>query len=184
MRILLVLWLCASQMGAVFAGALPQQKTAAALTPAQRNLVASADQLSKAYARKDYATIVDLTYPELVNAMGGKNTMVSQLTTAMNDMEKNGFHIVSITFGAPTKIYEAGMQLHCLLPQTSISTSKEGTYTSKSSLLAISSDKGKSWTFLDVSQMNKDNIKQLFPDFNPALVFPKLEAPVFVPNKK
>jgi hypothetical protein len=38
--------------------------------------------------------------------------------------------------------------------------------------LGISSDDGKSWTFLDLNNSSTDKVKQILPNFNPDLKLP------------
>jgi hypothetical protein len=80
---------------------------------------------------------------------------------------------------APGKFYKAGTHIHCLVPETVILRMFNGRYVSRTYLLAISTDQGKSWTFMDVGKMPSDVLYKLLPDYNDDLVIPSSGKPMF-----
>jgi hypothetical protein len=54
-----------------------------------------------------------------------------------------------------------------------------GRYVGRSYLLAISDNKGKSWTFLDVGKMPADVLHKLLPNYNNDLIIPPSGKPMF-----
>jgi hypothetical protein len=53
-----------------------------------------------------------------------------------------------------------------------------------SALIAISADKGKTWTFIDTNLFNISQIKSAMPDISPELVIPKAAPPKFMLNEQ
>jgi hypothetical protein len=125
--------------------------------------------MAQSMTKGDYKGIVDYTYPKAVQMAGGKEKMTVMIGTAMQQMKAAGISFESITVGTPGKFYKAGKEIHCLLPETIVMTSSKGRMAMHSNLLAVSGDGGKSWSFLDMNNSTADKVKQLIPNFNPAL---------------
>jgi hypothetical protein len=128
--------------------------------------------MAQSMTKGDYKNIVNYTYPKAVQLAGGKEKMTAMISTAMQQMKTAGISFESITVGDPGKFYTAGKEIHCLLPETIIMASKQGRMAMHSNLLAVSGDGGKSWSFLDMNNSTADKVKQLIPNFNPALKIP------------
>jgi hypothetical protein len=128
--------------------------------------------MAQSMTKGDYKGIVDYTYPKAVQMAGGKEKMTVMIGTAMQQMKAAGISFESITVGTPGKFYKAGKEIHCLLPETIVMTSSKGRMAMHSNLLAVSGDGGKSWSFLDMNNSTADKVKQLIPNFNPALKIP------------
>lgn len=138
--------------------------------------------MKKALESKDYNTLVDYTYPAVIEQMGGKEAMVKVIESGFTQLESQGVHFRSVEFGAAGKVYKAGDQLHALVPQKIVLAVQGGSVTASSHLLAISQDNGNHWSFLDTSQLDKEAIKGLLPNYNDELVIPARTEPVFSPE--
>jgi hypothetical protein len=130
----------------------------------------------------DVAIIIAGTYPKLIELSGGKEQMQQLITERMEELKKQGITSFEGTVGTPGKIYKAGMQLHCLIPEQIILKTAAGRYLARSYLLAVSEDKGESWTFLDVGNMPADILRRLLPNFNEELKIPAPVKPEFLAN--
>jgi hypothetical protein len=132
-----------------------------------------ANILAQAMIAGDYATIINHTYPKAVQMAGGKQKMISIVNQGMAQMKTQGVIFESATVGSPGKFYKAGAETHCLVPENLTIKLPNAHIISHSYLLAISKDGGKTWSFLDLNNSSSDKIKQLIPNFNPALQIPK-----------
>ncbi|MEJ2880400.1 hypothetical protein [Pedobacter sp. GR22-6] len=132
-----------------------------------------------AFLKGDLNTLVNYTYPKVVSMMGGKAKMMSMIKTGTEKMKEVGTSFRSGTIGKVSKIYPSGKELHCTVDQNLIMGVKGGYLTTDSQLLGISGDNGKTWTFITLSNLNSTQLKQLFPEFNKALVVKKAAPPVF-----
>ncbi|QHS56216.1 hypothetical protein GWR56_11970 [Mucilaginibacter sp. 14171R-50] len=138
-----------------------------------------ADRLAKATFKGDYKTVIDLTYPKLVELSGGRETMQKLMIERIDGLKKQGVMQFNGSVGSPGPFYNAGTQIHCLLPETITLQMFNGHYVTQSYLLAISDDKGKSWTFIDVGNMPGEVLHKLLPDYNDELVIPSSGKPMF-----
>jgi len=126
---------------------------------------------------------VSYTYPTLVEQMGGREEMIADLKKGRADMADNGFRFVSCTVAPPIQIVQAGSQLHAVLPLKQVLAAPRGELHVAGHLLGVSSDGGKTWTFMDAVEMTPETVRQVLPDFNPELELPPKTEPTFVPKK-
>lgn len=120
----------------------------------------------------DVEHIIAGTYPGLIELSGGKEQMAQLITERMDELKKKGITGFEGRVGKPGKIYKAGAELHCLLPEEVIFRTSAGRYLSRSYLLGISNNNGESWTFMDVGNMPADILHRLLPNFNEELKIP------------
>ncbi|AYL96890.1 hypothetical protein [Mucilaginibacter celer] len=128
--------------------------------------------MAQSMTKGDYKTLINYTYPKAVQLVGGKEKMISLITTGMEQMKAAKINFESVTVGDPGKFYKAGKEIHCLLPETLIMSSPKGRIAMHSHLLAVSADGGKNWSFLDLNNSGADKVSQLIPNFNPQLKIP------------
>ncbi|MBK0378622.1 hypothetical protein [Mucilaginibacter segetis] len=141
-----------------------------------------ANRLAEATFKGDYNTVIDLTYPKLIELSGGRGALQKLITEKMAGLKKQGIVEFNGSVGSPGKFFRAGDQLHCLIPEMIILKSVTGHYVAHSYLLGISSDNGKSWTFLDVGNMPDNVLHRLLPNFNKELIIPESSKPEFIPD--
>lgn len=145
-------------------------------------IIESSEKMSEAILASDYETLADYTYPAIVEMMGGRTNMIQVIENAIVQMRSEGYDISKINFGAPEKIFDAGDELHCLMPQILEIKTSEGTIINKSYLIAVSLNQGDQWYFLDTADLTNENIYKLFPNFNSNLSIPVKKDPEFIPN--
>jgi hypothetical protein len=141
-----------------------------------------AARFAKASFYSDHETVINLTYPGLVTYSGGRDTMQKLITERIESLQKQGVISFDGYVDSPGPFYKAGNQLHCLIPETIILKMFNGRYVSRSYLLAISADAGKSWTFMDVGNMPNSVLHKLLPNYNDELVIPAPGKPMFFAN--
>ena len=140
---------------------------------------ARADESLKAFLDADFNRVVELTYPTVIEAMGGKERMVLFLTVAQIEMTAEPGEI-SFSTDAPEKIIRAGTKLVAIVPTTVKVRIPEGTGTTKSFLIGVSDARGKrKWTFIGGSYLEKADLKTLLPEAAGKIVLPKQPEPVF-----
>jgi hypothetical protein len=137
-----------------------------------------ADEIGKALSNEDYETVVKYTYPLVVEKLGGRQKMIDVLKTGMGGMKAQGIRVESVTIEAPKDIVAGGSNLFAILPQHLVMSRPGGKITSDTYLVAVSSDKGKNWTFIDGANLSKEKINTILPDFPASLKLPEVRKPV------
>jgi hypothetical protein len=142
-----------------------------------------ARKLADAMQNKNYAVSAKYTHPYIVKMLGGREKYIEILKTGHQEMNKIGYRYESIELGEPSDIVKAGSELHCIIPEIITMRFSEGIVVSKSALLGVSKNKGKSWTFIETAMLPEEKIKNILPNFNPSLKIPNLDEPEVIYNK-
>ena len=136
---------------------------------------AQANELGRAFVAGDFDKLADMTYPPIVEILGGKARMVSFLKESVGSWEKEGMTLVSVEADEPEQVLAAGDRRFAVVPTTLRMRVSEGTLVGESSHIAVSSDGGKTWSFIGTQQIDKQKLKILFRE-TPA-VADRLELP-------
>ena len=143
------------------AQALPSPPSAVQNYP---NLTAQTKQLEDAFSRKDYAKVIDLTYPKMVEYAGGREKMLAETTNEIQSMEMEGVHILSSTYAPPTQFVSDSTGIYAVIPVVSKVKATDGIFQTEGSLIAVSTDGGQNWTFLDASGKDQTELKKVLPN--------------------
>lgn len=153
------------------------------ISQAQNNISsvikAQAKKMEEALMKEDYKTFVQFSLPALVDSMGGVDEMTEITKSGMEEMDKNGFTIIAVTFGNPSEICQTKKSWQCTLPQNIILKATEGKVVNNSTLVGVSYDKGKNWHFIDAAGKSREQIKLLIPELCERIRIPEAKQPVF-----
>ena len=148
------------------------------------NLKIQAEETANAFVHKDFKTIVDLTYPRVVEFMGGREKMVSAIEQGVKQAEGEGITFVSVDVGEPEKVISVGRQLFSIVPTTLKMKVPGGTLIGESFMIGVSENGGSKWTFVDgAGGIDKGKLRTLFPSAADKLQLPERKQPVFHPDK-
>jgi hypothetical protein len=141
-----------------------------------------AEQLGKATVAGNFAVVIDMTFPKIVEMMGGREKAIGMVDATMKTMKEQGASILAFRIGDPSEIKAGGSDLFTVIPTEVDAKLPEGKMTGKSFLVGVSSDQGKTWFFADGAQLNEESMKTLFPKFPAALKLPPKTPPVVIKN--
>jgi len=139
-----------------------------------------AESTANAILSDDYETLIRFTHPRVIELVGGREKMISLIKKGKVEMSQQGISFDKVIIGTPSKTVIAGDEIHCLVPQTIFMKVPKGKMKSHSHLLAISRDGGENWYFIDTVKLDKDNIKNVLPNYNFDLKLPAKKEPVFI----
>jgi hypothetical protein len=145
---------------------------ASAQNPYRDQILIQARVITRATEKNDFNTQAKKAYPALQAQMGGAEKMAQSLKEKSKKLFSMGIDLKEIQLGEPDSLYKAGKEWHCMLSQSIIFDTPPGKLKQESWFLAITNNNGIDWYFIDVSNLNEKKIKELFPDFNPALKIP------------
>ena len=150
----------------------------AAFAESHPRLATQAQEVSDAFGRRDFAKVVDLTYPKLVESFGGREKMIASMAEEMRQMEAEGVVLLSSSAGAPTQILNDSGSIYAVLPTVSKVKAKEGIFQTDGTMIGISADSGANWTFLDTGGKDPGQLKILLPNAADKLNLPPDKPPV------
>src|SRR6476620_5708324 len=83
-------------------------------TPSKQypNAKTQANQLNDAVLSEDYEKAADLTYPQLIQLIGGRAKYLAGLKGGMDETQSDRFRIISTVSGDPTGIIEVGSDVY------------------------------------------------------------------------
>jgi hypothetical protein len=143
------------------------------------NLTAQTKQLEDAFSRKDYAKVIDLTYPKMVEFAGGREKMLAETTSEIQSMEAEGVQILSSTYASPSQFVSDASGIYAVIPVVSKVKATDGIFQTEGTLIAVSTDGGQNWTFVDASGKDHAELKKVLPNLE-KFNLPPEKAPVKV----
>ena len=150
---------------------------------AQKNISSvikeQAKKMEEALMKGDYKVFVQFSLPALVDSMGGVDEMTEITKSGMEEMEKNGFTIIAVTFGNPSEICQTKKNWQCTLLQNIILKAPEGKVVNNSTLVGVSYNNGKNWYFIDAAGKSREQIKLFIPELCERIKIPEAIQPVF-----
>jgi hypothetical protein len=141
-----------------------------------------AEELGKATVAGNLGAVLDMTYPKIVEQMGGREKSLSLIEAQMKRMKEQGFALLAFRVGVPSELKTGGADLYIVVPTEVDAKLPDGKLTGKSFLVGISSDQGKTWFFADGAQLNEESVKSIFPQFPAELKIPAKTPPVVTKN--
>ena len=139
---------------------------------AAQNLKQQSLKMGSAFIGGDYRTFAHYTYPLILKSMGGASKMVAILTKGTNDMRAQGMNFNNITFDEPSKIIKSGNELQATIAQHTDIKVPNGRAVSTSTLIAISTDNGINWTFIETSNKDMSTLKKALPNLSSSIRIP------------
>jgi hypothetical protein len=141
-------------------------------------LVAQAQEVNDAFRRRDFARMVDMTYPKVVEAAGGRDKMISALAKGLKEMETEGVSVLASTAAAPTQIVHVSGWIYAVVPTSLKVKAKDGVFQTESSMIGLSSDNGANWTFIDAGGKDHTQLMTMLPAKVDKLNLPLEKDPV------
>ena len=144
-----------------------------------------AQSLGDSMIKGDMTAIIDHTYPALVKMMGGREKVIESIESKMKQMKAQGISITAYNVGDPGEFLTEGPNTFVIIPATIEIAIPDGKLVSKTYLLGVSPDSGKTWTFVDgagVAQF-KDKLDMILPKLPMNLKLPEAEKPKLIKNK-
>ena len=144
----------------------------------KQTLKEDASKMGAAFLAGDYKTFAKYTYPRIVEIMGGATNMAEALTKTTANMKAQGVSFSKITFDEPSAIVKSGSELQATIPQHIELKLTQGRLVNTSTLIAISTDNGKNWTFVDTSNKDMATLHKALPNLNSSITIPPPQQPV------
>jgi hypothetical protein len=136
-----------------------------------------AQEMSQASINGNYDLVLKYTYPKIVEEFGGSENFIAEINKAMGNLKAEGTQIEKVEIGESGDFFKAGDELHSILNEKITLNTKKGKFLIDSYLLAISSDNGQNWFFIDCN-IGKDFILSFLPNFNNELIIPEINKPI------
>ena len=137
-----------------------------------------AAKMGAAFVKGDYKTFASYNYPPLLKAMGGESRMIDAMKESVDELKEKGINFSNITFDKPTKIIKVGKELQSTIAQHTEMLQSSSKITSTSTLVALSTDNGTTWKFVDTSNKDIRIVRKLLPNLSKEIIIPAQQPPV------
>ncbi|MGB0879095.1 MAG: hypothetical protein ACPGTO_00855 [Polaribacter sp.] len=135
--------------------------------------IRDAKKTAKATLASDFKTVLDFTYPPVVNLMGGKEKALATIISSMEEMEKSGFKFEKADVISASDIVKEQNQYRCFIKNNYVMLLNGQKITSEAYLLGIYNDADKVWNFIEAKQLGNPAISKVLPNFKTALIIPQ-----------
>jgi hypothetical protein len=154
--------------------------TASSSSGQYKNLKVQADQFNQASLTGDDDRVVALTYPKLIELMGGREEFLANSDAIRSEMESQQLRVLSATAEDPKDIIEVNNQIYAIVPVAMRMKAPEGVLTGRSYMIGVSDDRGENWRFVSAGsgQLDAEQLKLIFPAAADKLQIPENEEPV------
>lgn len=152
---------------------LAQAKTPALSDELRRaNLETQLTAMEQAFLQEDFDAYADFLHPDVLRVAGGAEAFAAQLRKSDEQLSAQGGKVSGLTHGVPTRIVRADRELQCTVPQTLELEVGGKARRLPTTLLAVSTDGGLHWAFLDTGGKNWEAVHRLVPSLSRELVLP------------
>lgn len=145
---------------------------------APQNLKQQVIKMGSAFISGNYNAFANYTYPLILKSMGGPSKMAALLTKTTDDFKSHGMSFSNITFDESSKIIKSGKELQATIAQHTEIKLPQGRLISTSTLIAVSTDNGVSWTFIDTSNKEMATLRKALPNLSPLIIIPIQQPPI------
>lgn len=132
----------------------------------------NAQDIMSAYTGGQYARFADLTHRKLLELAGGREKIISKMKADNEKMQATGWAYGATTVGDPKQFAWMEKELVAIIPYSIEYVSPNRKKKDESYLIGVSSDRGKSWTFVEGRRINRENVKDLLPKFPEGINLP------------
>ena len=141
-----------------------------------------ADEFIEAFLQEDFAKWVDLIYPKIVEEAGGRQKMIEILRQRAEGAKERGTRKLFVNIGMPKIVASEGEKIYSL-SSCAVSFEIKGKKAIRNGyILAISDDRGKTWTFFEYDKPK--SVRALIPDFPKSITLPEVEPPKYLEDQR
>jgi hypothetical protein len=143
-------------------------------------LKAQVEAFNRAAINKDFNKRVDWTHPKYIEQYGGREKILADMKTGVEDYKAQGIETMAISIGQPGEVVQIKDQLFSVVPTTSTLKAPGGTLVGEITVIAVSTD-GTNWKF--ISDLNQERFDALFPEAAGSIVIPEINQSRFIESE-
>jgi hypothetical protein len=164
---------------AVFFGLNPIAQSKMTLNQAAlaKSVIAQGNLMGASFLSSNYNNYLRYVHPIVIELAGGEKGMIQTLIKQKIQVKNMNTEISSISFESPSKIFQSGNELQCIITQHTKLVSKKGSVITYSSFIVLSNDFGKSWRFIDASNKDILLLRKLIPNLSQEIILPPKQSP-------
>lgn len=138
-----------------------------------------AEQWGQSMVRRDYARVADLTWRGTIEKAGGREALIEGMREIVKMLDDQGTKFVSCETLEPANLISEGDYSFAAVPTRGWFQTAKGRLVGESFAIGISTDGGKTWTFIDGASLSTPAEREAFvPKIPATLVIPPFKKAV------
>lgn len=123
------------------------------------------DQMTEAFKNNDLEVIIEMTYPPMLEAMGGKEAALAAVRDFLNTAAAKSYQFHSFEAAEPF-VYLSGTDFeYVIVPFALVAEVQELKIRSEGYQLGVKKKEAKDWKYVDGQKLNDATFEKYFPDF-------------------
>lgn len=137
-----------------------------------------AELMCNYFIQRNYQAYIKFVHPNVVSINGGRQKLITLVENGIHEMENEGCSFVSIAIDNPSVVVFKENEIQSLVPQRIMMDVGEGVLMKNSYLIAISSNRGSSWYFVDCAGEDIVHLRSILPNLSHEIILPPEEKPI------
>ena len=146
----------------------------------QANAEKDASAMIKHVVAGDYSSFMTYIYPPLVEMGGGADKMLAAIEEVFSELDKEGITLDSMALGRISTPIKVGAQLQCTIEEFSEMRYKDTKIKQVTTLIGLSDNNGKSWTFIESNGKSLKELQAMVPQLSNDLFIPAEGEPEII----
>lgn len=139
------------------------------------------EEIGRATLAGDMDTVIDMTYPAVTDAIGGRRKALAVMEKLTKDMKANGLAFASYDAGEPGEFQTEGDNTFSIVPTRLEISGVDVRIVTNNYVLGISRNGGRSWTFIEGSGLkDKKAAAKVLPKLPATLRLPEFKEPTIL----
>ncbi|WP_215222869.1 hypothetical protein [Echinicola shivajiensis] len=126
----------------------------------------AAEDYAQANLNEDFETLVNYTYPVILEKSGGKQGMINSLELASDLLKIRNMKVESFEIGEAQKYTHCSGETHALVPVTTKIKVPGGEIINHITLIAVSKASSDQWYFIEASSLEPNTIHNYLPTWD------------------
>ena len=140
--------------------------------PESKTLMANAKEYTSAIVSKEFTKVANLTHPDIIKLGGGADFLIADLKSESNGLDDQGLFYISAELGNHPEFLNSQGELQTIIPVKYYLSLQDDKVESWVNLFAVSKDKGKSWTFVNLEKFDETSLREFVKNVSQELVYP------------
>lgn len=130
------------------------------------------EALTRALYQGDVDTVIGFTHPAILAKLGGVEIAHAAVTTAVQQMQKNGTRLESFKFPSPPEFLQVGERWFATVPTLSVIVVGNQRVESLNFQFGVLEPGADGWSYIEGSRVQATDVPLLFPGFPTGHRFP------------
>lgn len=140
-------------------------------------LMANANTMSAHFKAGEYKQFVKYVHPAVINLVGGDAKMIEVLQKVDDNLKAQSITLNSVVYDQPSEIIKVDNSLQATIAQQSELLNSKAKVITYTTFVAISTDQGKSWKFIDTNHKTLEDLQKILPGISNKLIIPETRKP-------